>query len=213
MRNVLVAAFVLSMLIHLLGVRLVHWSVPAPHDEQETTQVSKIAITHRVIPTPPPASPHPSPAASLAPHKVAHVRVVVPHIRSSSGTPTRNARTAILPTQSPTPTPSPSPRPSAEPKGGCVTPNAPAAVRMLAPQGNMPADLRRTAKNGVVTRVHLRLSETGAVLEAGILTSSGNDGQDQLVLAQAKTSVYSPALDHCKAVAGTYDFAAKFLMP
>ena len=76
----------------------------------------------------------------------------------------------------------------------------------------MPVGARATAKSGMA-RIAVRLSETGDVVDAGILESSGSDAQDQIALAQAKSSAYAPAVAQCKAVPATYDFKAKFVIP
>lgn len=213
-RRILIAAIALSILIHLLGVRFVHWAVPSPQAAPETTTVSRIAVIRRILRTPPPQTPQPQ--SSPLP-RIAAKHVQVPHIVNRPGP----ARPRVVPrsvtgSTSPRPTPAlrvtPVPSAPASPKSGCAVANAPAALKTLAPAPDMPVGARQSAKSGTAL-IHLRLSETGDVLEAAILASSGSDAQDQIALVQAKSSAYSPALAECKAVAATYDFKTKFVIP
>ncbi|MDQ6929814.1 MAG: energy transducer TonB [Candidatus Eremiobacteraeota bacterium] len=215
-RRTLIAAIALSILIHLLGVRFVHWAVPSPQAAPETTTVSRIAVIRRIPHTPPPQTPQPQSSPQPTP-RIAVKHIQVPHTLSRTGPPrVRLTPRSVAISASPRPTPArrvtPVPSASPSPKSGCAVANAPAAVKTLAPVPEMSVAARQSAKGGTA-RIHLRLSETGDVLEAAILASSGSDAQDQIALAQAKSSAYSPALAQCKAVAATYDFTAKFVIP
>ena len=136
----------------------------------------------------------------------------MPRIANSTG-PGQLTVSVATATATPSPTPSPQRLPTPQPaKGGCVVPNAAAAIKTAAPVPEIPLDARASAKNGI-TQIHVRLSEAGAVLDAGVSMSSGSDGLDQIALAMAKASQYSPTLVQCKAVAGTYEFRVKFVTP
>jgi TonB family protein len=207
-RRLLLSAFAISLLIHLLGVRLVHWRLATPVDVPERMTISSVRIVHRIVRTPPPHTPAPLPTAPSTPKAARTTKVLVPSVRNSAGPPRSSVKVA---TATATPTPSPSPVPTSS-AGGCVTPNAPAAVKAAAPVPEIPLDARESAKSGIA-QVHVRLSESGAVLEAGIVSSVGDDGLDQLAVNMAKSSRYSPALQKCKAIAGTYEFRVKFVTP
>lgn len=209
-RRLLLSAFAISMLIHLLGIPFFHWRVATPVDVPEQMTISRVRIFHRVARTPPPPTPAPLPTAASTPKAARRTKITVPTVHNSSGParPSMNVASATA-TPSPTPTPQKLPTPSA---AGCVTPNAPAAVKSPAPVPEIPLDARETAKNGIA-QVHVRLSESGAVLQAGIVSSVGNDGLDQVAVTMAESSQYSPALLKCKAVAGTYEFRVKFVTP
>ncbi|GAC1354822.1 MAG: hypothetical protein NVSMB31_15120 [Vulcanimicrobiaceae bacterium] len=210
-RRGLIVAVALSILLHLSGVRFVHWGVPSPQDVPENTIVSKIVVQHRTVRTPPPQTPRPIPAV---PKVVATVNPIhAPHVQNTRGAGVQPiVKVVAVPTPTPTPRPSPLATPTASPAGGCLNPNAAAAVKSLAIAPEMPVAVRETAK-GATVRVHLRLSETGQVLEAAVLSSSGNDAEDQLALIQARNSTYTPAYALCKGIASTYDFSAKFIIP
>ena len=214
----MILALLLSIAIHMLGVLWVHWSLPTPHDPPENTTLSQILILRHMTRTPPPApTPHPAhspqPPAPTSRPPLPPKAVQAPRVASKTG-PLSGAVMPQVRLPSPTLPPAPSPEPTVTvaPTAGCVASSVPAALKTLAPPPEMSAQLRQRAKSGLV-RVHVRLSETGEVLETGIALSSGNDAQDQLAVTQAKNTLYTPALQHCKAVAGSYDFTAKFVIP
>ncbi|GAC1389096.1 MAG: hypothetical protein NVSMB31_04470 [Vulcanimicrobiaceae bacterium] len=212
-RRLLLWAFALSILVHLLGVRVVHWDVPLPVEAPDRVTMSRVVVIHLPRRTAPPATPKPIAAVTAAPNvPLRKTNVAVPVLTKRAG-PGRsfNVATAV-PAPTPSPTPSSSPRPSASPNGGCVTANAPAAVRSAAPVPEIPLAARQGGKAGMVA-VRVRLTEGGAVAEAGIESGSGNDALDQVALAMAKASTYAPALAQCKAVAGTYVFRVKLVTP
>ncbi|MDP9018779.1 MAG: TonB family protein [Candidatus Eremiobacteraeota bacterium] len=214
-RRLLLWAFVLSVLVHLIGVRAVHWSVPAPVEAPDRLTMSRVAIIHMPRHTAPPATPKPVAAATPAPKTIQmKTRIDVPLLttRSLPGHGQTVATLLPAPTATPIPTPTPSPKPSASASAGCVTANAPAAVRSAAPVPEIPLAARQGGKTGIVA-VRVHLTESGGIAEAVVEQGSGNDALDQVAVAMAKTSTYAPPLAQCKAVAGTYLFRVKLTTP
>ncbi len=211
-RRFLLIAFAISIVIHLVGVRLVHWRIPTPVEVPEKMTISRIVVIHSVTKTPPPNTPAPLPTAAATPKKMPATKIAVPRVLSTSG-PARPTETVAPVTATPSASPRPLRLPTPVPnKGSCTDPNAPAAVKTAAPIPEIPLAARQTAKNGT-TQVHVRLSDQGSVLEAGVAVSSGSDGLDQIALGMAKGSQYSAALQQCKPVASTYEFRVKFATP
>ena len=210
-RRLLLLAFALSILIHLLGVRFVHWQYATPVETPERTTITHLVVIHRMRNTPPPNTPRPQPSARSTPKPARTTKIAVPKIANTSGA-GRPAITAATVTATPPATPKPQRLPTPVPLSGCVTPNAPAAVRAAAAVPDIPVEARVAAKNGT-TQVHVRLSDQGTVLDAGVALSSGSDGLDQVALQMARATQYSAALQQCKPVAGTYEFRVKFVTP
>lgn len=209
-RRLLLSAFAISILIHLLGVPLVNWRLATPRDVPERMTISSVRIIRRIVRTPPPRTPAPLPTAVSTPKAARTTKIAVPIMANSSGPGRPSVQVATA-----TATPSATPRPQKLPTpstGGCVTPNAPAAVKSPAPIPDIPLEAREAAKSGIA-QVHVRVSETGAVLEAGVTASLGSDALDQIAVSIAKASQYSPALQQCKPIAGTYEFRVRFVTP
>lgn len=211
-RRLLISAFALSILIHVLAARLVHWSVPTPQEPERIT-VAHVAILRVPKRTPPPQTPKPAPTATVAaPPHARKVPVTVPHVRPRSG-PGALPVTALAPAA----TASPSPRPIAHlptpaPAGGCADPNAPAAVRATAAPPDISTAARVNAKRAVA-QIRVGLSEKGEVTGALVESSTGNDQLDAVAVEMARGATYAPALSQCKAVAGSYVFRVKFTTP
>jgi len=211
-RRLLLIAFAVSILIHLLGVRLVHWRIATPVEVSEKMTISRIVVIHRTKRTPPPNTPAPVPSAAATPKSTHKTKIAVPRVANMSG-PGRPPTTVTTATATPTASPPPVRLATPVPiKGGCTEPNAPAAVKTAAPVPDIPLAARERAKSGI-TQVHVRLSDQGFILEAGVAVSSGSDGLDQIALAMAKGSQYSAALQQCKPIAATYEFRVKFVTP
>jgi TonB family protein len=86
----------------------------------------------------------------------------------------------------------------------CTTPNAGAAVTTPA-----PPVISKNAKgvHGVMQGSALvTIAPSGKVLAVRIDQSSGNTAVDQAILRAAKNSTYSPKIENCKPVEGSYDF-------
>lgn len=211
-RRLLLAAFALSVLIHILAARAVHWSIPAPQEPERIT-VAHVAILHVPKRTPSPQTPKPAPTAT--PASALHARkvpVAVPSIRPRQG-----PATVPLVAPSPPASASPTPRPLAHlptpaAAGGCADPNAPAAVRATSAPPDIPTAARENAKRAVA-QIRVGLTEKGEVSAALVETSTGNDQLDAVAVQMARGATYAPALSQCRAIAGSYLFRVKFTTP
>ena len=61
-----------------------------------------------------------------------------------------------------------------------------------------------------VSQIEVTLDASGAVMSASVYKSSGSAALDNAALAAARASRYSPALESCHAVGGSYLFRAEF---
>ncbi len=55
------------------------------------------------------------------------------------------------------------------------------------------------------------LDSHGAVLATAVVSSSGDGGLDEIAIAMARSSTYTPRLVQCKPVASAYAYAVKFV--
>lgn len=212
-RRILTIAFAVSILVHLLGVRFVHWSIPNAVDIPDTTKVSHITLAHLPRHTPAPQTPKPVPTATTVAQRVKITPIHVPQVRPHAGLgatiPTIPVRVA---TPSPTPTPFRLTTPVPVASGGCATPNAPAAVKSSPAPPDVPAAVRQAAKSGLA-QIRVRLTEQGGFVDEAVESSSGDGGLDQIALQLAKEANYTPALAQCKGTASTYLYRVKFVTP
>lgn len=210
-RRLLLAAFALSILLHLLAGRFVRWEIPTPVEPPDSLTTHRITIARIPKRTPPPQTPQPVPTGTPAPPHARKVAVAVPHISNGK-------RPAVLRPAAPVPTIAPTPRaaatrlPTPSAHGPCVTPDAPAAVRTTPSPPDVPDEARKAAKTGVVS-VRVGISESGSITGAAIDGSSGSDALDQVAVSLAKGATYSAPLAQCKPVAGTYLFRVRFATP
>jgi len=202
-RRLLLAALIISLILHLIGVRFVHWGVPAAQEAPETlklTQIYKVRTTilHSQRPLPP------------RPKTVAHAPINVPRTTSRNG---RGATIAApVPSAAPaTPSPAPTVAHLATPAGaaGCTKAFAVAAVLASPQPPDIPDDARRAGAAGVA-QIHVQLDANGSIVDAAVLSSSGNSQLDQIAVNLAKSSTYSPAISGCKKVASTYTYRVRF---
>lgn len=211
-RRLLLLAIVLSLLIHLGGARLAHWSIPTPVDVPERLTMARVSIRHLPKRTPPRQTPKPPPATPAPRAHARTVRVAIPQVRSHRGPGVLPAMPAARPTPVPTPRPTPSHLPTPGAPGACVDPNAAAAVRTTPAPPDVPTAARENSKKGVA-QIRVALDAAGDVTGAAIEGSTGNGALDQIALDYARGATYSPALLGCKAVAGSYLFRVKFTTP
>jgi TonB family protein len=201
-RRLLLAALALSLLLHLLGVRLIHWGVPTTQELPESVKLIKISTVHaRPTQSPrPPVAKRPRAKAINVPKLAVHRGQAAGPIAVSAGSPAP-----------PTPAPAPAPVHLATPSGvrGCAKANAVAAVLSTPPPPDIPAQARRSASAGV-TQVRVQLNDRGEVVDAAIASSSGNAQLDQVALELAKGSSYTPDVVGCKKVAATYTYRVRF---
>lgn len=209
-RRVLLAAFAISVLLHLLGGNTLHWTIPSPVEQSERLTVSHIAVIRVAHNTPPP--PRPVLLPTLAPLKIA-VPIAVPHTSAVRGRlstlPVATAQPVIQFT-TPEPTPTVLATPSAAPSaGGCAKPDAQAGVLKKPDSIEIPLQARTTAVNAVA-QVRVILDPQGQVTGALIANSSGSPALDAVAENYARASTYSPSYQACKPVASSYVFRVRF---
>jgi periplasmic protein TonB len=97
---------------------------------------------------------------------------------------------------------------TAAPKPSCAQPHADARI-VHAIEPEYPDPARERGLTGT-TQIEVTLAETGAVIDARVYAGSGSRILDDAALAAARRSTYSPEIDDCKNVGGSYLFRAEF---
>jgi len=195
----LIAAFAISLLIHLLWAFLVRRTPPTSE-----TQIETVTIRHRLtmtkMPTPPPLPkrtpvPHPAPTSRPLPRAT--------QATQSAGGQGGNAHATTPPTPEPTAAPTGTPNP-------CRNNDIDAVVLSTPPPPDIPVAARAEGTSGT-TLVDVKLDARGTVTGAAVSQSSGNPALDVVAVGMARDSTYSPATHDCKPVASTYSFSVKFV--
>jgi periplasmic protein TonB len=198
--RLLLVAFALSLLIHVLVAVIMHPPVPTFESQPEVVSIvhrpATIAVTK--APTPPPPRPRHTPA---------------PRIRGSAA-PSRKgpgaAGNAGASSPPPTPVAVATAQPTAIASAGCAAANTAAAVVATPPPPEIAPDVRASGTSGVAL-VSVALDQTGQVTGTSVTQSTGNSSLDLLAVAMARDARYSPALRDCKPVASAYTFSVKFV--
>lgn len=209
-RRVLLAAFAISILLHLLGGNTLHWTIPMPVEQSERLSVSHIAIIRVAHNTPP---PRPVVLPTIAPLKTLRP-ISVPRTSAVRGRLSTLPVATVAPVvqfTTPEPTPTVPATPSAAPSaaGGCGKPDAPAAVLKKSDAIEIPLAARATAVNAVA-QVRVALDAQGQVTGALIANSSGSAALDAVAENYARASTYTPSYQACKPVASNYLFRVRF---
>jgi len=201
-RRLLLGALVISILLHLMGVRFIHWGVPVAQEAPESLKLTKIYKVRTTILH----SPRPAPRKSIR-----HTAISVPRIVARSGRGPAPLISAQPAPATATPSPVPTVAHLATPSGvaGCTKANAVPTVLASPPPPDVPSDARRAATAGA-TEVQVQLDERGSIVNAAIGSSSGSAQLDQVALMLAKSSTYSPAVTGCKKIASTYTYRVRF---
>ena len=131
--------------------------------------------------------------------------IATPHLTARGGKNSAEHPPAVA---TPVPTPRPTERPSAS--VGCSHPNAPAAVSATPDVPDIAAEARAARVNGVAA-IDVSLDPSGAVTNAKVARSSGNDGLDASAVTMARNATYTPAYASCKGIASTYTFTVRFI--
>jgi TonB family protein len=84
-------------------------------------------------------------------------------------------------------------------------------VNVITP--DYPDVARQMALEPKTVVISVSLDSRGITTGARIVESSGVASLDAAALAAARASTYTPAMQACKAVPGTYLFQASFLRP
>ena len=201
-RRLLIVAFVLSLLIHLVVVVFVRWPFRPPEEQVQivhVTHVRPIRIARVTPPPPPTPSPAPAPtvAPTTAPHRVAH------HATAGAAPGPRAATPAPRPAA-----PSPSAAPTATPN--CVKNDTPAVVAASPPPPELPP-AARTLTTGGTARINVTVDAAGAVTAAAIAQTSGDSQLDLIAVEMAREARYTPATHQCKPVASQYAYTVRFV--
>lgn len=200
--RLLVIAFALSLLVHLIVAVILRPASPTPQNQAEVVSIEHrpATIAVRKIPTPPPPPrPRPSPlAAKSAPPRASKG----PAAPAEAGGGPAAARTPVAA--------SPTPSPVATANAGCTQPNAAAAVAVSPSPPDIAPEARTAGTNGVAL-VHVQLDSAGQVTSTGVMQSTGNSSLDLVAVSMARQARYTPALRDCKPVVGTYTYSVKFV--
>ena len=199
-QRLLVAAFILSLLVHAIVALVLH-----PWRERQQNQPEVVGIYRRSVtiararPT-----PHPPPRPTIAPRVVALARP-----QSKTG---KAAQAVAGGSGRATPAPSPPPQtpPPVASGGTCKTADVAAAVIATPGPPDIPVDARVDDTSGIAT-VRVSLDPEGQVLAAAVAQSTGNSSLDLVAAGMARDARYSAALHDCKPVAGSYTFSVKFV--
>ena len=227
LRNFLGWAFVISIIAHVvLGPFLA-----IKQARVEDQQTEKVSLTKKIkvkVPTPPPPTPTPRPTEQPKTTPPPKKQVTVPQPKLKVEPPKTTSNTGAGPAQAKyvppktgsengvpagqgTPAPAagtPGP-PASTPKPQCQTPFKDATMTsQVAPE--YPESAKEANLGPVVVIVKLTLSPSASVLSTSIISSSGNSAIDQAALLAARQSSYSPKIEDCKPVEGSYSFRASF---
>ncbi len=207
-RRLLIAAFALSLIIHLIIASGLRWPFGTTRDETEVVHVEHLRVTRIArVATPPPHTPppqtppptaSPAPARSAAPHRPSrNPGGILPVASGTAGT----AATAV---------PSPAKTPAPSPSVPCANNDLPATIAASpAPQEISPE--ARAANVSGTARIRVSLDDKGTVQSATVATSSGNSSLDLVAVSMARSAQYNPAHHDCKPVASDYTYSVKFV--
>ena len=200
-RRLLIAAFAISLLIHLLWALFVR----RPQSPIET-QVETVTIRHRLVMTKM-ATPPPLPKRTPVPHPVASSRPLprATHATQTVGIAGGNAHATAAPTLPPTPAPA-----ATVAATGCAKSDIDAVVLSSPDPPDVPVAARAEGTSGTAL-VDVKLDAQGTVTGASIAQSSGSSSLDVIALGMARDARYAPATHDCKAVASTYTYSVKFV--
>lgn len=200
-QRLLVAAFVISLIVHAIVALTLH-----PWRGQAENQPEIVGIYHRsmtIAATHP--TPRPLPARTAAPRIAAAVR---PHAKGGKVAEAPGGG-AARGTPAPTPPP-PTPQPTLLAGGTCKSRDTEAAVLSTPDPPEIPPDVRADHTSGIAD-VKVSLDPSGQVLAAAVAQSTGNASLDVVAVGMARSARYSAALHDCKPVAGSYTFSVKFV--
>jgi periplasmic protein TonB len=200
--RVLLVAFALSLLLHLIVALILHPTTPTPESQAEVVSIEHRPATIAVTkpPTPPPPRPKQTPAPRTASS--------APPARKgpgSAGTMGGNAPTPAPVVATATATPQP-----VTSAADCTRGDIAAAVTSTPAPPEIAPETRASGTSGVA-RVTVQLDSGGQVTGASIAQSTGNSSLDLVAVGMARAARYSPELHACKAVASSYTYSVKFV--
>jgi TonB family protein len=198
-QRLLVIAFVLSLLIHVLLALFAHGLRGSRQNDVEVVTIEhrSDAMIHMATPPPRPKvtpAPHPRPSSRPAPVRAHGAQP------QAAGSGSRAAATAA---------PTPEPSAAATTPSACRKSDIGAAVTENPPQPEIPSGARAQGTSGIAL-VDVRLDAQGAVTGAAVSRGTGNSSLDLVAVGMARAARYAPALHDCKPVAAAYTFSVKF---
>jgi periplasmic protein TonB len=200
--RLLLVAFALSLLLHLVVALILHPPMPTPENQAEVVSIQHrpATIAVRTIPSPPPPPKHtPMPRTqSSAP----------PARRKPASAGTSSGSSAASPTPAAVARATPQPATTSSP--GCDQRNTDPAVASTPAAPDIPTQARADGTNGIVL-INVQIDATGRVAGTNVTQSSGNSSLDLVAVSMARDARYTPALRDCKPVAGAYTFSVKFV--
>jgi TonB family protein len=197
--RLLLVAFALSLLLHLVVALVMHPAAPTLENQAEVVSIQHRPATIAVAKVPPPRPPRP--------RQTPGSRSSAPPARTGPG----EAGTA----GGSSPAPSPvvavaTPQPTATANGGCTESTTGAAVVATPAPPDIAPEARASGTNGVAL-VSVQLDSSGQVTGASVTQSTGNSSLDLAAVTMARDARYAPALRDCKPVASAYTFSVKFV--
>jgi TonB family protein len=189
-RWVLVAAFALSILVHVVAATFLHPSRPVFEPERVTT-MHRTTIVH--------VTPAPMRTPSRRP------RVAVPHVIAAVARPHAFSSSSAPPSPPAASTPTPPPATSAR----CSVADAPAAIVATPPPPQILPAVRALDVSGTAA-IRVQLDTAGNVVSASIEQSSGDASFDALAMGMARNATYAPARHACLALASNILFRVRF---
>ena len=210
-RRVLLAAFAVSLLLHLIAARFLHLVTPSPEQAERVTVSHRtpLRITKAAAPvprearSPVPAMRRPAPSPIAVRHTGKPSRVIA---RDGIGKHGRVYPRTVTASR-PLPPATPAVAKTAAPE--CPKPDAEAGLLSAPPPPELSTAARADAIAGVAV-VTVRVDALGRVADARLAQSSGSGNLDVVAVQMARSAGYSPKYISCKAVAGDFAFSVKF---
>jgi TonB family protein len=197
--RLLLVAFALSLLIHLVVAIALRPAAPTQESQAEVVSIEHRPATIAVRPqTPPPPPPKPTPA----PRSLASAKP------SGKGPGAAGPGGGSRPTAAPTPAATPQPSPAAS--VSCAQRELPATVVATPAPPDIATDARASATNGTAL-VSVQLDAGGQVTGTSVTQTSGNSSLDIVAVSMARATRYAPASRDCKPMASAYTFSVKFV--
>jgi protein TonB len=199
--RLLLIAFALSLLVHLIVALILRPAAPTAQNQPEVVSLehrpASIAVKKIVTPPPPPPKRSPAPKTiSSAPPRAAKGLTGPSGVAASTPAPVVAA-----------PTPAPSPVANG---AACAQPNAEPAIAVSPPPPDIAPAARAEGTSGIAL-VRVQIDPTGQVTGTGVVQSTGNSSLDLVAVTMARDARYSPGLRDCKPIASTYTFGVKFV--
>ncbi len=209
-RTLLIAAAVVSLLVHLILAGYVRWPVFDRSPEQERlTRIRILRVARRV-----PQTPQPTPAPTPIRTPAVRASIVPPAIAARGSKGLAPAKTLAVPaagTPPPRAKPAPTPAATATASGPCAGhADTDPTVAATPDAADIPPQARASKASGTAA-VRVSLDAEARVLQANLTVSSGNAGLDAVAVQMARGASYTPKYVGCKAVAGDYTFTVKFV--